>query len=260
MTLSTITSVRRGDVLAAAILPIACWGGALFIGLEPAQWLSPSRDLLRGLSADALLFTAGAVVLTAPLAGVSALAASRRQPPWRLFARLVSILIVFVASSAAITLAVHGGDSGAVAFVVRSHTALAAVTLALAMFGALCGSRFQDELDAALCSLSLAVFAAGGLLVAGASVADMPRGLLNVALVASPLVAITSAAQIDLVRIDVLYQISPLAHLGIDYPVWSVVSVSYLVLAAVCFAGVRTGRAPRMPLPHLESIRTPQMS
>ena len=110
------------------------------------------------------------------------------------------------------------------------------MALALAAWGALCGV-FSDPLDAAAFSLIVVLVAAGGLLVAGASVADLPRRLVALALTASPLVVIASAANIDIVRMDLLYQISPLAHMQVDYPPGTrerVVSRSWVL----CFLGL----------------------
>jgi hypothetical protein len=88
-------------------------------------------------------------------------------------------------------------------------------------------------MDAAGVSLLLSLIASGGLLVGGASVGDLPRLVIAAGLVASPLVAMASAAQIDIVRSDLLYQISPLAHIQIDYPTWSLATVCYLAAACV---------------------------
>ena len=91
------------------------------------------------------------------------------------------------------------------------------------------------DVQTAAFSLVITLTAAGGLLVSGAVVADLPRPMIALGLVASPLVVIASAAQIDIVRMDLLYQISPLAHVQIDYPVWHRASAWYLALALTCF-------------------------
>ena len=254
--------------LACAVgLPLLSWAAALFVGLEPEQWLSLSAPVLRELVPDALLFTAGAAILGGPLAGVAARArilGDGRQP-WRQALTVTSWLavdvLVFVMASALLTLYARGGGADALAFVGPSHATLAAVALALGLFGAVCGALFRDPLDAAACSLTIALLAAGGLLVAGASVADMPRGLIDLALLASPLVAVGSAAHIDLVRMDLFYQISPLAHLGVGYPAWHVSSAWYLAMALVCFAGlVWTLRTSRSRVPGTQPLHTSQVS
>jgi hypothetical protein len=103
----------------------------------------------------------------------------------------------------------------------------------------LCGATFTDALDAVGCSLTVVLVAAGGLLVAGAALADVPRALIDVALTASPFVTMASASHIDVMRMGVPYQMSPLAHLQVEYPSWYVASGWYLALAGLCFLGVR---------------------
>ena len=78
----------------------------------------------------------------------------------------------------------------------------------------------------------------------------MPKGIVDVALLGSPLVAMASAAHIDLVRMDTLYQISTLAHLGVDYPAWSVTAVCYLAAAVIGLAGLAwiSGAGGHVPL------------
>jgi hypothetical protein len=272
------TTRIEGSWALAAGLPLLAWGAAIFIGLEPSQWFFPSAVLLRGLTADALLYTAVALVIAAPLAGMAAWSSTPRSDgtPLRhaltVAWPLVVSVAIFVSVSALVSFLGWGGGREALELTATSHATLGAVALALAAFGAVCGALFRDPLDAAACSLTLALFATGGLLAAGASVADAPRGLVDIALLASPLVAIASAAHIDLVRMDVLYQISPLAHLGIGYPAWYLACAWYLAMAALGFAGLtwtsRTARAvvpparprgpqvPRDGAPYVDSLRT----
>ena len=61
---------------------------------------------------------------------------------------------------------------------------------------------------------------------------------INAALAASPLVATASAASFDLLRTDVLYRLSPIAHVRFDYPDWPASVTLYLLLAAAGFAAV----------------------
>ena len=149
---------------------------------------------------------------------------------------LVAVLL-FTAVSALLTWSLADAP-GAARLTATFHATVAAVALALAVFGAFCGVAFADPLDGAACSLGLVLLAAAGLLVAGASLDGVPRPLIDLALRASPLVAMTSAARIDILRMDVLYQISPLAHVQVDYPTWYAASGWHLVLAFSCFLGL----------------------
>jgi hypothetical protein len=60
--------------------------------------------------------------------------------------------------------------------------------------------------------------------------------LVNAALLASPVVAAASAADIDLLRGDPLYRFSPIAHSQFDYPAWPAACATYAAIAVVCFA------------------------
>jgi hypothetical protein len=61
---------------------------------------------------------------------------------------------------------------------------------------------------------------------------------LQAALTASPFVAVATAAQIDVVRLETFYQISPLAHMRVDYPSWQTVCGWYLAVGCLCCIGV----------------------
>jgi hypothetical protein len=219
----------------------------VLVQVDVASWWSMPAATRRALTADALLYVAAMVVLVAPLAGVTVASdtrASRRPAGVRRALGTAWPLVVAVAlytlTSAALTAVGWGRwNVDAVRFVTTSHATLFTVALALAAFGALCGSTFADPLDAAGFSLTTVVVATGAILVAGVSIADLPRPVIEAALTASPLVAMVSAAHIDVVRMGALYQISPLAHLQVNYPAWYAACGWYLGLAALCFLGVR---------------------
>jgi len=117
-----------------------------------------------------------------------------------------------------------------------SHLTLAAAALALAALGAWCGSTFLDPLDAGACSVAVALVATCGLFAAGSLVADLPTPVVNAALLTNPIIAVTSAANIDLLRSDFLYQISPIAHRHFEYPVWYL-AVTCFSCISLCAAG-----------------------
>jgi hypothetical protein len=152
--------------------------------------------------------------------------------------RLVAATGIFCAVSAVLTLARLGPSVDTLSFVATSHLVLASVTLALAAFGALLGTFFRDPLDAAAVALCLAATAAYGVLVAGAPVGMMPGPVLKAALLASPVMSIASAAHLDLVRSDIWYQVSPLAHVQVDYPSWGAVCLSYLAVGCTALLGM----------------------
>lgn len=259
-----LTSHRRATVLwlSAALLPIVASTASVFVHVDPGQWFTMPDGMRRSLAADAMLYIAGATIVAAPLAGI-ALASTRRAHPERRFSSTPAAIIgplglavtLLVASSATVNaLAWSTLDSEGWTTLAISHATLGAVALALAAFGTVCGAAFRDPLDAAACSLMVVLIATGGLLVAGASVAYAPRLFVEIALAASPLIAIASAAHIDVVRMGVPYQISPLAHIEIDYPGWLAVCLSYLAVAGLCFL-VLAWRRVDMPLGWVRNSR-----
>jgi hypothetical protein len=181
-----------------------------------------------------LLWEAAILVLIAPLAGV-ALAG-------RDFRGLRRTVIV---------LALLGGVSTASAILIArvpwptamaTHLTLGAAAIALAMFGAWCGSTFGDPLDAAACSLAVTLMATCGFFFLGSLIEDLPTPMLNAALLANPIVAVASAANIDLLRFEFLYQISPIAHRRFDYPAWYLAAAWFSLVSLIAAAGVARAR------------------
>jgi hypothetical protein len=181
-----------------------------------------------------LIGEAAAVVVAAPLAGV-ALAGSRlRGLRWALIA-----------------LALLGGLSVSWTMLmarlpwqtaVEVHLTLGAATLALSALGIWCGSAFRDPLDAAAWSLAVPLIATCGLLSLGSFSADLPTPIVNAALLANPIVAVASAANIDLLRFEFLYQVSPIVHRTFDYPTWYAAVACFSVAALIAATGAAHAR------------------
>jgi hypothetical protein len=232
--------------LAAALLPLVPGLMSIAALIDEAGWSGLSAALVRAVTGDALVYTAGCVVVAAPLAGVASFA-GRRQAPIAAALRLTLATVIFCAVSAALTLARVGVDAGAFGFVATSHLVLACAILALAGMGALVGALFRHPLDAAGVAITIAFTASYGVFVAGAPVGELPPALLKTALLASPVMTVATAAHVDLVRADIWYQISPLAHVRLEYPAWGTVCVSYLLAGCVGFVAAtwcRTGHGP----------------
>jgi hypothetical protein len=232
---------RRGStgLLAfAALLPVAASAASVVVHVDPGSWFELPAGSRAGLWRDAMLYTAGAVVVAAPLAGVTI--GARRAAMAGVGAGLAALAgLTTVVSALLAMLVFNAGDVAGLRFIATSHITMFAVGFALSAFGALCGTAFADTLDAAACSLAVVLFAAGGLLVTGASVSGWPLPLLDAAITASPLVAMTSAAHIDIARMAVPYQMSPLARLQVEYPAWYAASGWYLVFACLCLGGAQ---------------------
>ena len=239
-------TMRARDLyLASAFLPFVPAAGSVVAAMEPGQWTGLTASLVRAVTPDALLYSAACVLLAAPVAGV-AVAASRRSTrhddPRRAAGldalRLIAATGIFCAVSAVLTLARLAPSIDALRFIGTSHLVLASVTLALAALGALMGTLLRDPLDAAAAALCIAATAGYGVLIAGTPVGTMPAPVLKAALLASPIMSIASAAQIDLVRSEIWYQISPLAHVQVEYPTWTAVCLSYLAAGCMALLGM----------------------
>ena len=243
-------SKRRCEVglwTSAAALPLASHASAMLVNVEPNAWLTLGESIRWSLAADAMLHTAGCAIVAAPIAGVAAVARRRRSSEGGLTCDFVGVVpavtiaaALFTTVSSVISMMWLAGQPGATLLVVQAHATVLSVTLALAGWGALCAEWFRDPLDAAGCSLATVLVAACGLLVGGAAVSDLSPSMLGWGLTASPLMVIASAAQIDLVRMDLLYQISPLAHIQFEYPSWERACALYTAVAFACFLAVRS--------------------
>jgi hypothetical protein len=216
--------------LVAASLPLLSLAAAVFVNFDDGWWPSMPWS---SLVPDALLYSASAIVILAPLSGLLAASTELRDsPPGEAVLRRARCVLfavgLFAIGSSILTRFAAG--PGSWTLIATSHATIAAVAMALAAFGAFCATTFSDPLDAAACSLASVLIVAAGVLVAGTWVGLAPAWLVRTAVFVSPLVAMTAASGIDLVRIDLLYQISPLAHLRIDYPTWYVACGWYTFL------------------------------
>jgi hypothetical protein len=222
--------MRRYRLLvAAALAPLFTHLAALGASVEPASWLELPASVRWSLAADGVLFTAAFAIVFWPAVGAVVRHAGGRS------STIAAAATLFAVVSGVLTAGWRVDQGDAVSYALRSHLPMLAVTLALSAWGAVCGAWFRNPLDAAGVSLLAALVASGGLLVGGGAVGDLPRPLIAAGLAASPLVALAAAAQIDILRTDVLYQISPLAHIQTDYPTWPGTTIAFVVAAAACW-------------------------
>lgn len=226
------TRRARQLYVASAVVPLVPAAGSVADALPP-DW-AVTAALVRSVTPDALLYTAWCVVAAAPLAGV-ALASGSGQRGGDAARRMLIGAAIFSAVSAALTLMRLGTGGDALRLVATSHGVLASVTVALGALGVLSARLFRDPLDAGAVALGLAATAGFGVLVAGAPVGALPQSALNAAVLASPIMTIASAAHVDLVRTDIWYQVSPLAHVQVEYPAWTTACAAYLGAGGVAF-------------------------
>jgi hypothetical protein len=245
--LTVTTRVRRaGWSLVAAALPIAASVAVLLTEVDRARPFALSQPMVRRVMSDTLVLESLIVVLVAPLAGVGVVRRRLQSSgpvgalgrAWDSVSPLALAIGVFVVVSAFVAASAFGFAADAARVIVVSHLTLGAAALALGALGAFCALVFRDVLDAAACSASIAIVSACGVIVAGAPIRDLPTPLLNAALLASPVVATASAANIDIFRSELLYQISPVAHRLFEYPAWYTASALYVLVATLVFGGM----------------------
>ena len=183
------------------------------------------------------ILEAAVLVVVAPLCGV-ALAGRRLRcaaPAAALFAAVLTL--------SALWTIVALGWSAAGGRTLVSYATIGTVGFALAAVGAWFGSVWRDPLDAAACSVGIAMLAGFGIFAVGPLAANLPTPVVNAALIASPIVSAASAAGVDIFRTDLLYRISPLAHGRFDYPAWFTPLAAYGTVLLISLAG--TARALR---------------
>ena len=224
------------------MLPLTATVAAVVTILDPRAWLSPS-PAWSGLAPVALLYSTGLLIAAAPVAGV---AVGQRELLWAGAAgaastarRIVSSLAIgalaFAATAFASTAAISFAAGEAFSTpLLGAHLMQGAAALAIALGGAVLACWFRNPLDAAGWSVALTCLGSFGLLGGGTLVERLPRTLVDWALGASPLMAVATAGHIDVLRTDLVYQISSLAHVQTQLPSWPVVLAAYLSIAAAC--------------------------
>lgn len=240
-----------------AVLPLTASVAAVVTILDPRAWFSPS-PAWSGLAPVTLLYSTGLLIAAAPIAGVAVgqreLLAARATGAAATASRIVSSLAVgalaFAAAAFASTWAfgLVAGEAFSLPLL-SAHLVQGAAALAIALGGAVLACWLRNPLDAAGWSVALTCLGSFGLLGAGTLVERLPRTLVEWALGASPLMAVATAGHIDVLRTDVVYQISSLAHVQVGLPSWPVVLAVYLSIAAACAVVLVRLSSDRNPAP-----------
>ncbi|HUK37131.1 MAG TPA: hypothetical protein VLV86_24615 [Vicinamibacterales bacterium] len=218
----------------ATVAPIVIHAALLWLASQHGTAGTISRYVRVQVNTDALLLEAFVSVIAGPLMGVVSTARrSMSDGGASSIAGCGLFAAIFAASAAIAHLVVDPATP--VAALVAPHVTLSIATLAATALGAAAAASMDHPLDAAGCALLLSLLAGVGVLVSGPLVADAPAGLVNAALAASPIVATASAANIDVLRGDLLYRFSPIAHRAFDYPSWTTACLIYAALAAIAF-------------------------
>ena len=221
----------------AWLAAVPCGAAAVAVALEggAVRSIVSTPRLFAVVWSSAILLEAMGLVVAAPIAG-AAIAARWGHARGAWLALSASVAVALLVSLALGAVAVSAGAID-LAVLLRSHATLGAAALALGSLGVLCGTVFRDVLDAAAVAVILSIVVSAGLLVAGPAVADAPQPVIDAGLAASPLVATASAAGVDIIRGEVLYRLSPIAHRRFEYPAWHVATVAYLIAAGLFALG-----------------------
>ena len=204
---------------------------------HPVRWTALPRYARGQAAIESLLLEALGIIVAGPFAGVAVAtsAPDGRGGAW-IVRRCVLLAGLFAIASAVGSWLLDPAAS--VTMLIPSHLTLWAAACASLAIGAAGTRVFDHPLDAAATALLLALSAGVGLFAGGPVVAEAPAAVVNAALVTSPIVAIASAANVDVLRGEFLYRFSPIAHGEFQYPAWVTASSLYAALAVVCFAVV----------------------
>ena len=149
---------------------------------------------------------------------------------WRVLPRFVVIVLgVVLLASVGVLLFSWRAIAGGITAALFGHVALIISVAAVAELGRLAGAFVADRLAGALTALGIGVLLVAGAFAAGPLTGDLSATASMWLLVANPLVAITSAAGIDLLHLDTIYRTSPLAHRGVVLPAWTTACAVYAV-------------------------------
>lgn len=227
---------REGDWwIGAAALP-ALIRAASMLSTGHFPWATMPPYVWARLNADALVFESLAVVILAPLVGVAAMQ-RRKAPGGASIAKTCGLTAgAFVVGAALATVAVQPAAHPAA--LVPPYATLLFAALAMSSLGAAAAAWLEHPLDAAASSLVLCLALGVGLFAAGPLLDGAPLAFVNAALLASPVVAAVSAADIDLLRGEPLYRFSPIAHSQFEYPAWPTACAIYAAIALICLAFV----------------------
>ncbi len=171
-----------------------------------------------------LIADVAAVVLICPVAGV-VLQSSRR-----IAIRSLAGIAAWTLASAALMLR-FGIDARSV---LEAHAVLATTAVAAAGIGRMSRAVFADPLDATAAALCVCVALSCGIFAIGPLVGKLPTEVLNGTLAANPVVAIASAANIDIFRSELLYRTSPIPHQLFAYPEWRLSAGLFTMVGALC--------------------------
>ena len=184
------------------------------------------------LSSDVFIAVAVAALVAAPFVGVCGGWRALRAPAIGAIALVLLGSLVLLAAS-------WRGIPGGIRAAFFGHAALIVSAAALAEIGRVARVLFRDPLAAAMAGLVAGVVLVVGIFALAPLTENASPSLSAALLFANPLVAVTSAAGIDLLHLDTFYRTSPLAHRGVAVPAWTTACVVYAVVGLAAFGASR---------------------
>lgn len=198
---------------------------------------------------------AALLVVLAPALAITAFGRERRQATldllflshWRSAAIVAAKTVVPLLRSVALVvasglvlwpaaLAVGGG--GAVARLAAAQAQLVGLAAALVAVGLLCSILLRSRSSAAAVAYLLVLTAAAGPVLIGPWIERLPdaEGLINQTLLASPITALAATLDLDVMRTERVYRLSPVGQRRFRYPAPGAVLLFYALVVSLCFA------------------------
>jgi hypothetical protein len=184
------------------------------------------------VASNAFMTVAIVALIAAPIVGVSG--------GWAALRLSIKLFLagLFLASFALLAFSWRGIAGGVVAAAL-GHLALVVSILALAEVGRLARTLFADRLAAAMAGLFTSAIVVIGIFAMAPLTENISAAQSQWLLFANPLVAVTSAAGIDLLHLDTIYRTSPLAHRGVVVPAWTTACAVYAVVGLAAYGASR---------------------
>lgn len=182
----------------------------------------------RVFAADGFLVTSLALLLIAPIVGVS-------RFPFRIAGAILSLFTLV----SIVVLGVAWRETGAVSAAIKGPLALAVGIVLFWLLGRVAQRFVRDRLAAGLVAAAVGVLLTLGVFVAAPLTANWPVGVGQSALLLNPLVTTATAAEIDVLHVEAIYRTSPLAHRGAAPPSWAAGCFVYVILGLAAVGGSR---------------------
>ena len=179
---------------------------------------------------------AGDIFLVVAVAGLTLAPVAGAAGAWRHVGRpaIVCATTVFLVTLALLIVSWRQIPGGIVA-AASAHAALLVAVAAMTQLGRIIRLASHDPLLAGLAGLLFSVALTIGPFVLGPLMSNVPLSAFTWMLFANPLVTVSTAAGIDLLHLDLIYRLSPLAHRGVALPAWTTACSGYAVLGLAAY-------------------------